>query len=190
MLAVVLTLSGSMTVNAQSTDLTGRVYGNKNILKEQLDGLTKDIDKAVEEARQKAYQKSEEKLGRKLTAEEKAKLEKELEEAIKQTEAVKKGTSIGITVEFKDAKQGVIKMDMKIDDEAMKAAGIGWLKRKALKAALAIAPSSEKFTYEVKGKQIITTDSDGKDTLTISDDGKYLYGKTDDNKQFKLTRTQ
>ena len=77
----------------------------------------------------------------------------------------------------------------KLAEEAMKAAGIGWLKRKAMKAALAVAPSSEKGTYVVKGQQVIMTDSNGeKDTLMLSQDGQYLSGKMDKDTPFKLKR--
>ena len=38
-------------------------------------------------------------------------------------------------MEFKDKKNMVLKADIKVSDEAMKATGIGWLKRKAMKAA-------------------------------------------------------
>ena len=91
--------------------------------------------------------------------------------------------------EKSNKKNMVLKADIKISDEAMKAAGIGWLKRKAMKAALAVAPSSEKGTYVVKGQQIIMTDSDGeKDTLMLSQDGQYLSGKMDGDTPFKLKR--
>lgn len=67
---------------------------------------------------------------------------------------------------------------------------MGWLKRKAIKAALAIAPSKSTCTYLVKDNQIILDDDGEKDTLTISADGKYLYGKFDKKTGFKLTRTK
>ena len=77
----------------------------------------------------------------------------------------------------------------RVCDEAMKAAGLGWLQRKAMKAALAVAPSSEKGTYVVKGQQVIMTDSNGeKDTLMLSQDGQYLSGKMDKDTPFKLKR--
>ena len=189
-LAATFMLCGTIATNAQSTDLTGRVYYNKNIMADELNELTKEVDKSSEEARKKAYTEGEKKLGRKLTNDEKAELEKKLTEARQMTEALKKGTSMAITVEFKSATDAVMKMDMKVSDEALKAAGVSWLKRKAMKAALAVAPSSEKIKYEVKGKLIITTDSEGKDTLTLSADGKHLYGKTDKNEKFTLTRTK
>ena len=68
---------------------------------------------------------------------------------------------------------------------------MGWLKRKALKASIAIAPKSEKGTYIIKGNKVIMTDSDNeKDTMTISQDGKYLSVKFDAQTPFKLTRTK
>ena len=78
----------------------------------------------------------------------------------------------------------------KISDEALKAAGYGWLKRKAMKTALAVVPKSHKGTYVVKGNMIIMTDTDNdKDTLNISQDGKYIKGKLDKkDKPFKLLR--
>ena len=75
-------------------------------------------------------------------------------------------------------------------DDALKAAGIGWAKRKLLKAALAVAPSSTKATYTVKDNLVILNESGDLDTLRLSDDGKFLYGKIDNKTNFKLTRTK
>ena len=177
-------LIGCTTTVWGQTDLSGRTYYNPNIMADKLNEATKDINK--EELRQKGIAKAEKKKGRKLTAAEKAEGDKELEKTI---EAMKKGVTTAITVEFKDKKNMVLKADIKVSDEAMKAAGIGWLKRKAMKAALAIAPSSEKGTYVVKGQQVIMTDSNGeKDTLLLSQDGQYLSGKMDKDTPFKLKR--
>ena len=101
-----------------------------------------------------------------------------------------KGMTTAITVEFKTEKNAVMKADVKISDDAMKAAGIGWLKRKAMKAALAVAPSSSKATYVVKGDLIILDDGEEKDTLRLSSDGKFLSGKFEKDVNFKLTRTK
>ena len=104
---------------------------------------------------------------------------------------MKKGIKTAMTIEFIDDKKMVIRPDVKMDDAALKAAGMSWLKRKALKAALAVAPKSEKGTYIVKGNMVIMTDSDNdKDTMTISEDGKYLSGKFDEKTTYKLTRTK
>ena len=78
---------------------------------------------------------------------------------------------------------------MKIDDEALKAAGVGWVKRKALKAALALAPESSKEPYVVKGNSVIIGKGKDQETFTLSADGKYLTGKADD-KNVTLTRIQ
>ena len=180
-------LIGYTTTVWGQTDLSGRTYYHPNIMADKLNEATKDINK--EELRQKGIAKAEKKKGRKLTAAEKAEVDKELEKAIKTIEAMKKGVTTAITVEFKDKKNMVLKADIKVSDEAMKAAGIGWLKRKAMKAALAVAPSSEKGTYVVKGQQVIMTDSNGeKDTLMLSQDGQYLSGKMDKDTPFKLKR--
>ena len=169
------------------TDLSGRTYYHPNLMADKLNEATKDMNK--EELRQKGIAKAEKKKGRKLTAAEKAEVDKELEKTIKTIEAMKKGMKTSITVEFKDKKNMVLKADIKVSDEALKAAGIGWLKRKAIKAALAVAPSSEKGTYVVKGQQVIMTDKEGeKDTLMLSQDGQYLSGKMDKDSEGKHVR--
>ncbi|MBR1880398.1 MAG: hypothetical protein IJ804_06610 [Prevotella sp.] len=185
-----LFISSLLVTNAQ-TSLAGRSYHHPNIMADAMKDATKDLDKKIAEAKKKAIAEGEKKKGRKLTAEETAKIDKVLKEKVEQINAIKKGMKTAITIEFIDDKKIVLKPDIKINDDALKAAGMGWLKRKALKAALALAPKSEKGTYIVKGDMIIMTDSDNeKDTMTISKDGKFLYGKFDEKTPFKLTRTK
>ena len=187
---LLILMIGIYSVNAQ-TSLAGRTYHHSNIMVDAMNDATKDLDKKLLDAKKKAIAEGEKKKGRKLTADEIAKIDKELKEKKEQINAIKKGMKTAITIEFIDSKKMVIKPDIKIDDAALKAAGMGWLKRKALKAALALAPKSEKGTYIVKGNMVIMTDSDNeKDTMTISQDGKYLSGKFDGNTPFKLTRTK
>ena len=92
-----------------------------------------------------------------------------------------------LTVEFKSETQMILKADMKIDDDLMKAAGIPWAKRKLMKAAMAIMPA-QKANYVREGNLIISTDGKEKDTLTLSNDGKTLSGMFDEKTPFKLTR--
>lgn len=172
------------------TNMTGRTYYNANIMADEMNKIMQEIDQKVPQAKAKAYAKFEQKKGRKPTEKEKAALEKELNEAVTQARALKKGVTTAVTIEFKTEKEAVMNADMKVSDEAMKAAGISWIKRKAMKAALAVAPSKSKCTYIVKNNLIILDDSGEKDTLTISADGKYLYGKFDKKTSFKLTRTK
>ena len=139
---VVLLVTDSMTVSAQ-TSLAGRTYHHPNIVADMMNEATKDVDKKVAEARAKAIAKVEKKKGRKLTDEEVAKLDAEIKKKLADREIMKKGMKMAITVEFKDDKNVVLKQDTKVSDEALKAAGYGWLKRKAMKAALAVAPSSQ-----------------------------------------------
>ena len=183
---VVVAMMTMMTVNAQG--LAGRTYYNANILAGELNKKLKEVDQKIPEIKAKGYAKFEEKNGRKPTEAEKAKLEKELNEKVAQAKILAKGASTAITVQFKTEKDVVTKADVKVSDDAMKAAGIGWLKRKAMKAALAVAPSSSKATYVVKGNLIIIDDGEEKDTLRLSTDGKYLYGKFEKDINFKLTR--
>lgn len=185
-----LFISSLLVTNAQ-TSLAGRSYHHPNIMADAMKDATKDLDKKIAEAKKKAIAEGEKKKGRKLTAEETAKIDKVLKEKVEEVNAIKKGMKTAITIEFIDDKKIVLKPDIKINDDALKAAGMGWLKRKALKAALALAPKSEKGTYIVKGDMIIMTDSNNeKDTMTISKDGKFLYGKFDEKTPFKLTRTK
>ena len=188
LLLVVVAMMTMMTVNAQS--LAGRTYYNANILAGELDKKMKEVDQKIPEIKAKKYAEFEKEKGRKPTAAEKAKLDKEVSDAVAQARALVKGVTTAITVEFKTTKDAVMKADMKISEDALKAAGIGWLKRKALKAALAVAPSSDKVTYVVKGDLIIVDDGEEKDTLRMSSDGKYLYGKFEKDVNFKLTRTR
>ena len=188
LILAVVAMMTMMTVNAQS--LAGRTYYNANILAGEMNKKLKEVDQKIPEIRAEKYAKYEKEKGRKPTAAEKAKLDKEVDDAVAQAKALAKGASTAITVEFKTEKNAVMKADMKISEDAMKAAGIGWLKRKALKAALAVAPSSSKATYVVKGDLIILDDGEEKDTLRLSSDGKYLYGKFEKDVNFKLTRTK
>ena len=175
--------------NAQ-TNLAGRIYHHPNIMADEMNKLVKEGSTEMEKARKEAIAKGEEKKGRKLTEKELAELDKQLAEAKKMMEALKKGMKVAITVTFSDEKKLVMKMDTKIDDDVMKAAGIPWAKRKLMKAAMAMAPSSQKGTYTVSGNNIYVQDGKELDTLRLSDDGKYLYGKMDEKKKFKLTRTK
>ena len=187
-LLTALWMVGTLSVSAQ-TSLAGRTYHHQNIMADMLNDATKDLDKKVAEARAKAIAKAEKKTGRKLTAEELAKLDEELKKQMELLANVKKGMSITVTVEFKDQTNMVMKQKTRVSDEILKAAGYGWLKRKALKAALAMAPSSEKGTYIVKDSLVIMTDKDNeKDTLFLSQNGKYLKGRMDKKMTFKLTR--
>lgn len=181
-------LLASSVVLAQ-TNMAGRVYHNSNLMTGKIEEVTKDMNKELDKAKADAIKKAEEKKKRKLTAAEKADLEKKTEEGLKMVEAIFKGTKTAVTVTFKDDKTVVMKMDMKVDDEGMKKAGIGWAKRKMIHAACAIAPS-EKCKYTVKGNMIITEEGNEKDTMFLSDDGKYLTGKIDEDMPFKLTRTK
>ena len=178
----------STFVQAQ-TNMAGRVYYNSNVLSGKMNEVKKDMNKELDKAKADAIKKAEENKKRKLTDAEKAELDKKTEEGLKMAEAIFKGTKTAVTVTFKDDKTVVMKMDMKVDDEGMKKAGIGWAKRKMIHAACAIA-QKEKCKYTVKGNMIITEEGKEKDTMLLSDDGKYLSGKLDKETPFKLTRTK
>ena len=170
------------------TNLTGRVYANPNILAGVLDEAVKKVN--IEEAKAETIAKAEKDKGRQLTDKEKAELDKQTEEAMQMIEAMKEGMVTAISVEFKSETEVVSRTKMKIDEEVLKKAGISWLKRKALKAAIAMAPESEKGTYIVKDDLIIIDPDDKPDTLRLSSDGRQIFGKMDDKTNFTLTLTQ
>lgn len=190
----ILLMAAAIMMTAMSamgqTNLVGRTYYNANIMAEEFDKVVKNADKEIEKAKAEAIAKFEKQKGRKPNEAEMAEMEKKLEEARAMMEAIRKGMVTAITVEFKTEKDVVMKADMKISDEALKTAGIGWAKRKLMKVAMAAAPSSSKATYTLKDNLVILKEDNELDTLRLSDDGKYLYGKFDKKTSFKLTRTK
>ncbi len=187
LVTVSLIASCSLSPLLAQTDLKGRIYHNPNIM---ADAMKKEIDNSWTEAKSQAIAKIEKEKGRKMTDEEKAEFNKKEPEARKKMNEIMNGMRIGITVEFKSDKQAVMKLDMKMNDEVMKQAGIGWVKRKAMQAAMAVLPSSEKVKYVVKDNLVIFDPDDEPDTLRLSDDGKFIFGKFEKKTDFKLTRTK
>lgn len=187
--AIVLVVSFSAAANAQ-TSLVGRVYSHPNIMEEGIKAKSEEINKKMNETVQEEIAKEEKKKGRALTADEKAKVKKDAEEACKAALAVVKATKTAITATFKTEKDLIMQMKVQMDEESLKNAGVSWAQRKALKAAIAMMPSTQKMQYTVQDNLIICTEGKDKDTLTISADGKYLYGKMDEKTKFKLTRTK
>ena len=187
-IAFIALMMASASASAQ-TSLKGRVYYHPNIM-EQAMGPEVDIDKKIAEARANAIAKKEKEKGRKLTKAETAKLDKETANARKQAEVMKKALTVAITVEFTSATDVIMSQKTKIDDDALKKMGVGWFKRKALKAALALSPESQKEKYEVKGNKVFFIDGKDRDTLTLSNDGKTLSGELDKDTKFTLKRTK
>lgn len=187
----IIVLTATVFVGAQAqTSLVGRVYYHPNIIADEMKNMQNEIDSKVEEAIREEIEKAEKKKGRPLTAEEKAQTKKEAEEASKRAILVMKSTKTSVTATFKSDKEMEMQMKFQMDDETLKNAGVSWAKRKAMKAAIALMPSSQKMTYFVKENLVICTDGKDKDTLTLSNDGKFLYGKMDEKTKFKLTRKQ
>lgn len=188
LLSLFLLTVGATSVFAQK-DLTGREYYNANIMAAEMNDIMKDTDKQLAEARAEAIAKGEKKLGRKLNQQELAMIDKKIKEGQDMMNAMKKGMKTAVTVTFKSDKELVMKADMKMDEAIMKAAGIGWAKRKLLKAAMAVMPA-QKGKYVVKGNTIyIDEGGNDRDTLYLSNDGKQLYGKMD-NKKYTLNRVK
>ena len=182
--------AGFFAIASAQTSLVGRVYSHPNIMAEEMKAHEKKVQAKLDETIREEIEKAEKKKGRPLTAEEKAQTKKEAEEASKRAILVMKSTKTSVTATFKSDKEMEMQMKFQMDDETLKNAGISWAKRKAIKGAIALLPSTEKMKYTVQGNLIICSDGTDKDTLTLSDDGKYLYGKMDDKTKFKLTRTK
>ena len=148
----------------------------------------KEVNTKSDSVRKEAIAKKEKELGRKMKAEELAELDKELKDAMEKAKVASKAVKTAITFTFQDETNAVMNMKMSIDEEALKLIGVSWAKRKAMKAALAIAPENQKCTYVREGNMIITSDDKDKDTLRLSDDGTKLYGAMEKGKKlFILT---
>ena len=172
------------------TSLVGREYHNPNIMSD----IYKDIDRQVADMKAKALMKMEKKKGRKLTEAEMKEFNEKIGKEESKLRAMKNGTSMAMTVTFKNDKTAVVKAKIKMTDEAMKAADIGWLKRKALKAAMAVMPAAD-MPYIIKGNMVILQDEEGNDTLYISADRNSLSGiyrgkKKSENIHYTLARTK
>jgi len=159
--------------------LVGHTYSNPNIMQDEFDKMLSELEHSVDSAKTATYERVEKKKGRKLTAKEKAAVEKEVEENMQKAVKLMQGISTGITMEFKNDSLVVLRVKMKIDEEAMKAAGIGWAKRKLLKGAMKLMPETEKDKYRIQGNKLIIEDEKEPDTLTISSDWKTLTGMWD-----------
>ena len=189
LMMVAVALMTALSAEAQ-TSLVGREYHNPNIMSD----IYKDIDRQVADMKAKALVKLEEKKGRKLTEAEMKKFKELIGKEESKLRAMKNGTSMSMTVTFKNDKTAVVKAKMKMTDEAMKAADIGWLKRKALKAAMAVMPAID-MPYIIKGNMVILQDEEENDTLYISADRNSLSGiyrgkKKSENIHYTLARTK
>jgi len=185
----IVAMMTALSAEAQ-TSLVGREYHNPNIMSD----IYKDIDRQVADMKAKALVKLEEKKGRKLTEAEMKKFKELIGKEESKLRAMKNGTSMAMTVTFKNDKTAVVKAKMKMTDEAMKAADIGWLKRKALKAAMAVMPAAD-MPYIIKGNMVILQDEEENDTLYISADRNSLSGiyrgkKKSENIHYTLARTK
>lgn len=189
LMMVAVALMTALSAEAQ-TSLVGREYHNPNIMSD----IYKDIERQVADMKAKALVKIEEKKGRKLTEAEMKEFKELIGKEESKLRAMKNGTSMSMTVTFKNDKTAVVKAKMKMTDEAMKAADIGWLKRKALKAAMAVMPAID-MPYIIKGNMIILQDEEENDTLYISADRNSLSGiyrgkKKSENIHYTLARTK
>jgi hypothetical protein len=189
LMMVAVALMTALSAEAQ-TSLVGREYHNPNIMSD----IYKDIERQVADMKAKALVKIEEKKGRKLTEAEMKEFKELIGKEESKLRAMKNGTSMSMTVTFKNDKTAVVKAKMKMTDEAMKAADIGWLKRKAMKAAMAVMPAID-MPYIIKGNMVILQDEEENDTLYISADRNSLSGiyrgkKKSENIHYTLARTK
>lgn len=179
----------TLALQAQ-TNLSGRTYHHPDIMAEGMKAYEKDLEKKMAEVVGQEIAKAENKKGAPLSADEKAKIKSKQDEAIKFSLAVMKATKTAMTATFKSDTELVMQADITLDEDALKAAGLGWAQRKALKAAISLTPSTQKMSYTTKDNLVFCNDGAERDTLALSDDGNYLYGEFEEGKTFKLTRTK
>ncbi len=179
----------ALALQAQ-TNLSGRTYHHPDIMAEGMKAYEKDLEKKMAEVVGQEIAKAENKKGAPLSADEKAQIKARQDEAIKFSLAVMKATKTAMTATFKSDTELVMQADITLDEEALKAAGLGWAQRKALKAAISLTPSTQKMSYTTKDNLVFCNDGAERDTLALSDDGNYLYGEFEEGKTFKLTRTK
>lgn len=171
MIAAILVICGGMTAKAQS--FAGRTYQNPNIDAEEIETKVK-----------KDVANTEKKKGRKLTDEERARLTEKLR-------LVRGSIKTQATAQFVSDTQMTLKISTTFDEESVKMAGVGWGKRKVLKAAASASPSlSIKYNYTVQGNLIIARDGKDIDTLRLSADGRQLSASYDKSTKITMTRTK
>lgn len=179
----------ALALQAQ-TNLSGRKYHHPDIMAEGMKAYEKDLEKKMAEVVGQEIAKAENKKGAPLSADEKAQIKAKQDEAIKFSLAVMKATKTAMTATFKSDTELVMQADITLDEDALKAAGLGWAQRKALKAAISLTPSTQKMSYTTRDNLVFCNDGAERDTLALSDDGNYLYGEFEEGKTFKLTRTK
>lgn len=189
-LAAVLCFCGSLQRAMGQTDLTGSIYENPNIMADEMKKISSAVLNNIDSIRTASIAKQEKEKGRKLTSLELAEVEKQIQEAQQLMVAMQKAVKNAIKMEFTTSKNVVMHMQMSVDDNALKLAGVSWVKRKAMKAAMAVMPEKQKGTYEVKGNLVIINDGEEPDTMRLSDDRKHLYGQLDAKTKFTLTKTK
>ena len=188
-ITTLLALTALLQVQAQ-TNLTGCIYANSNIMADEMNKIVALVDQKIDSVRQAKLAEFEKTKKRKPNTKEKAEIEADLKKAKEATMAIKNGVKTAISVEFKDTRNLVMTAKISVDDNALKLAGVPWVKRKAMKAALAVMPTTQKATYRQQGNLIICEDPDEPDTLRLSADGKYIYGTFDKKQKFRLSRTK
>jgi len=171
-------------------NLKGRVFHSSNIITKELVDRAQNLEKETSKARAEAYAKAEKEKGRALTADEKADLDAQLDESVKLMQAMVRGMKASMTVEFISEKALKMKTDMTIDDDVLKEFGLGWAKRKVVKAVCAAANKSNKCAYTIQGDRVIVDDGESPDTLHLSSDGRQLTGHFDADIPFTLTRKE
>ena len=188
-ITTLLALTALLQVQAQ-TNLTGRIYANSNIMADEMNKIVALVDQKIDSMRLAKLAEFEKMKKRKPNTKEKAEIEAILKKAKEATMAIKNGVKTAISVEFKDTRNLVMTAKIAVDDNALKLAGVPWVKRKAMKAALAVMPTTQNATYKQQGNLIICEDPDEPDTLRLSADGKYIYGTFDKKQKFRLSRTK
>lgn len=171
-LALCAVLLVSRTASAQ-TPLAGRVYDNPNIMRQMLGSA--EAERRLDSLKTLAVDRFTEENGRQPDASEMEEIDRKVAEARQQVEMFRKAVETGITVEFTSETEYTVRMKMRVDEDALKAMGVSWARRKAMKAAISLMPEKETLKFFRKENMIITTAAEP-DTLYLSPDGNQLSG--------------
>ena len=114
------------------TDLTGSIYENPNIMADEMKKISSAVLNNIDSIRTVSIAKQEKEKGRKLTSVELAEVEDQIQKAQQLMAVMHKAVKNAIKMEFTTSKNVVMHMQMSVDDNALKLAGVSWARRKAM----------------------------------------------------------
>ena len=170
-------------VAAEPPVLAGHTYSNPDIMKGELDRVTKEAKRRMTVRKEEAEKKS----GRKLTDDELKEIAEDIQKNYLAGKVMSICTRVAISVHFISDRELEMKTDISLNEELLKEAKVGWFKRKTLRLALSALPSTMKDSYVRRDSLVIISPGDEPDTLRVTDGGLRMTG-TFDGTPFVLDR--